>query len=87
MNTVFCQHFKEDLPAMSEPPFETDLGREIQSKLSQKAYDEWMERQTMIINENRLNLMNASHQELVKGYLMDFMEGNEVDLPKDYVEV
>lgn len=81
---IFCKVLKENLPKMSAPPFKGELGVEVASTISQQAWDKWTEVQTMLINENRLNLMNESDRDFIKNKLRDYISGNEVEKPKDY---
>ena len=39
---VFCAKLKQELPGLSEPPFDTELGKKVYEQISQKAWDQWM---------------------------------------------
>ena len=49
-NTVFCRKYQQELPKMPHPPFPNKKGQELQETVSEKAWKEWLEQQTMLIN-------------------------------------
>jgi Fe-S cluster biosynthesis and repair protein YggX len=46
------------------------LGKRVYEAVSKEAWQQWVRMQTMIINENRLNLADAAHRK----YLAEQME-------------
>lgn len=83
---IYCSHFKTELEALTKTPMPGELGKKIVNNLSKKAWEEWIRIQTMIINENRLNLMNETDRDFVKKELLRFINGEEVLKPKDFKE-
>jgi Fe-S cluster biosynthesis and repair protein YggX len=69
-NTVFCEKLKKELPALSHSPFPGELGQRIIAHISKDAWDQWMGYQTMLINEYRLNMLEAS----ARSFLIDEMK-------------
>ena len=55
--TVLCRKLKKELPGLDMPPFPGPKGEEIYNNVSKQAWQEWMEHQTTLINEMRLNMM------------------------------
>ena len=55
---------------MNFPPSPGDLGKRIFESVSKEAWQGWVRLQTMIINENRLNLADPQHRK----YLMEQAE-------------
>ena len=49
--TVLCTRFKEELPGLNAAPFPGPRGQEIFETVSAKAWQEWSDLQTMLINE------------------------------------
>ena len=64
-NMVFCRKYKQDLPKMPNPPFPNKKGEELQNTVSKKAWDEWLELQTMLINENHLSMINPEAKKFI----------------------
>ena len=85
-NTVFCRKYKKDLPRMDRPPFPGEEGEEIFSNVSKQAWMEWLQHQTMLINENSLNLFDESSQSYLKQQMENyfFSEGGDVDKIEGY---
>lgn len=68
--TVFCIKLKKQAPGLSFPPLPNALGQKIYENISQEAWDQWVQYQTKIINEGRLNLSDPS----ARAYLSQQME-------------
>ena len=71
--TILCQKLNETLPALQEAPFPGPLGERIFSSISQKAWDLWIEEQTKIINENKLQLFKKEARDLLKSEAEKFL--------------
>ena len=48
---VFCAKYKAEMEGLEEAPFDSDFGQKIYKTVSQKAWNEWLERQKMLLNE------------------------------------
>ena len=59
---IFCQKLQKDATMMDHAPFPGALGEKIQQNISAEAWNAWLEQQTKIINENRLNPLNPDHK-------------------------
>jgi Fe-S cluster biosynthesis and repair protein YggX len=68
--TVYCAKLGQELEGLDFPPLPGDLGKKIFASISKEAWASWLNQQTMIINENRLNLAEAS----ARSYLRQQME-------------
>ena len=58
--TVHCVKYNKELRALDKAPFPGPAGQEILEKVSEQAWNDWLNFQTILINENRLNLMEES---------------------------
>lgn len=67
---VFCQRLKKEAPGMAFQLVPGDLGKRIFENISQEAWNDWQKKQTMLINEKKLNMMNLEH----RSYLQTEME-------------
>lgn len=85
--TVFCSRNKKELPGLERLPMPGALGKEVFEKLSKEAWSEWMGLQTILINENKLNLMEPASREFLEMKLREFLEGEDIEKPKEFVEV
>ena len=72
MNRVKCILLERDLDAMDRAPYPGELGKKILDNVSKQGWQKWLEYQTMLINENNLNLMDPDSQLYLKEQLEKF---------------
>ena len=65
-----CGRSAERLPA---PPYPDALGRRIQERICAECWRAYLARQTMVINEYRLDLLDARAQELLTRDAVEFL--------------
>ncbi len=82
---VFCAKLKQELPGLSEPPFDTELGKKIYDQISQQAWNQWTEFCKMLLNEYRLNPARKQDQEVIVKYMEQFFFGEGAAPPAEYV--
>ncbi|MGE4575488.1 MAG: oxidative damage protection protein [Candidatus Pseudothioglobus sp.] len=70
MTTLYCIKLNKELEGLERAPYPGELGKKILSSVSKEAWQMWLDHQTMLINENNLNLFEESSQK----YLKDQME-------------
>ena len=77
-NSVFCLKYKKDMSALSTAPFPGAEGTKILENISAQAWNEWLEMQTMFINENSLNMMDSTARTFLTDRRNEFLfEGGE----------
>ena len=69
---IQCIKLKREAEGLDLPPYPGELGRKIYETVSKEAWKAWLEHQKMLINENRLNLMDAK----ARKYLQEQMEAH-----------
>lgn len=67
---IFCTKLKKEAEGLANPPFSTELGSKIYHQISKEAWSLWLKQQTILINENKLNLTDSS----ARSFLMVEME-------------
>lgn len=82
---VFCQRLKQELPGLEAPPFPGPRGQEIYASISAKAWAEWQNHQTMLINEKQLNMMDKSARKYLNDQRDRFLAGEEIDQAEGYI--
>ncbi len=82
---VFCRKYQKELPGLVMPPFPGTRGQKIFEQVSQQAWQEWLRHQTMLINENHLNVMESSTQTFLTEQLEKFLDNSDYERPKGYV--
>jgi len=83
--TVFCQKLNIDAPGLAFQTWPGEFGKRIFDNISQQAWDQWVNHQTMLINEYRLNPMDPKAKELILGEMEKFLFGEGSDKPADFV--
>ncbi|MEC5398408.1 oxidative damage protection protein [Uliginosibacterium sp. H1] len=83
--TVKCIKLGVEAEGLDFPPVPGEMGKKVYENVSKEAWAQWLRHQTMLINENRLNLMDAR----ARKYLMEQMErhffGGGADAAAGYV--
>jgi len=83
--TVFCRKYQQDLPGLEAPPFPGPLGEDIFNFVSKKAWQEWLEHQTRLINEKQLNMMDMTARTYLAEQRQRFLSGESVDEAEGYI--
>ena len=83
--TVFCRKLNQELPGLDLPPFPGPKGEEIFNNISKQAWGEWMQHQTTLINEMRLNMMDLTARTYLAEQREKFFAGEQVDQAEGYV--
>src|SRR5574344_452989 len=71
--TVFCQRLKKEAPGMPFQLIPGELGKRIFDHISQEAWSEWQKKQTMLINEKKLNMMNSDHRAQLQAEMVKYL--------------
>ncbi|EQM48179.1 bacterial Fe(2+) trafficking family protein [Vibrio parahaemolyticus VPCR-2010] len=79
MKTVLCVKYGKELEALPKPPIKGELGEKVYQKLSAKGWRLWLMCQTIIINDQGLNLMEDGVIDEVMESLSIFLENNEIE--------
>ncbi len=82
---VFCRKYQQQLQGLDQPPYPGPKGQELFENVSKQAWQEWMEHQTMLINEKRLNLMDMDSRTYLSEQMAKFFDGEDYDQAEGYV--
>lgn len=83
--TVFCRKYQQDLPGLDKPPYPGPKGQEIFDTVSRQAWEEWLQQQTMIINERQMNMMDPEHRSFLQQQMEKFLDGEDYAKAEGYV--
>lgn len=78
MKMVNCAKLGKELEGFETSPFFGEIGERVLKEISKEAWQQWLDFQTMLINENNLNLMDEKSQAFLKEQLEAFLFGGEV---------
>lgn len=83
-HTVFCTKLQKEAEGLDMPPYPGELGQRIYQSICQEAWSQWVNRQTMFINEYRLNLSEPKAREFLKAEMEKFLFSDENNTPAGY---
>jgi Fe-S cluster biosynthesis and repair protein YggX len=83
--TVQCTYLKKEAPGLDYSPYPGELGNRIYANISKEAFELWKKHQTMLVNENRLNLADARARQYLARQMEQFFFGDGGDKPVGYV--
>lgn len=77
--TVFCARLEKEAEGLDFQLYPGDLGKRIFDSISKEAWGQWQSKQTMLINEKKLNMMDPEHRQLLESEMVRFLfEGEEI---------
>ncbi|HVK33173.1 MAG TPA: oxidative damage protection protein [Burkholderiaceae bacterium] len=82
---VQCVYLKKEAEGMVYAPYPGELGKRIYDNVSQEAFELWKKHQTMLVNENRLNLADSRARQYLARQMEQFFFGTGADKPAGYV--
>lgn len=75
---IFCQHLKTEAEGMDFQLYPGELGKRIFDNISKQVWTEWQKKQTMLINEHKLNMMEPNDRHFLEEKMQSFLfEGIE----------
>ena len=82
--TVQCVLLKREAPGLERAPYPGQLGQRIFEQVSQEAWAGWLGHQTMLINENRLTLVDSKARKFLEGEMEKYFFGAGSEKPKEF---
>lgn len=82
---VQCAYLKKEAPGLAYAPYPGELGKRIYDNISAEAFELWKRHQTMLVNENRLSLADASARQYLAQQMEQFLFGGRADHVAGYV--
>lgn len=83
--TVYCQYEQRDTEGLDFVPYPGELGKRIWESVSKQAWQDWLRHQTMLVNENRLNMADQRAREYLKRQMENHFFGAGADQVAGYV--
>lgn len=82
---IHCIKLNKEAEGLTQPPLPGEMGKNIYEQISKEAWQMWLEHQTMLINEYRLNLMEAKSRTFLMQEMENFLFGKGSEPPPGYV--
>ena len=83
--TVQCVFLKKEGEGLDFPPYPGELGKRIYEQISKEGFEQWKRHQTMLVNENRLNLADLRARQYLARQMEQFLFGGNADQPTGFV--
>jgi Fe-S cluster biosynthesis and repair protein YggX len=84
-HTVMCVKFGKKMEGLDRVPWKGELGQKIYENVSKEAWKMWIEHSKMIMNEYRLNPLDAQSQKIMEEQMEQFFFGEGAKLPEGYI--
>ena len=82
---VKCIKLGREAEGLDFPPVPGELGKRLWESVSKEAWQQWQKHQTMLVNENRLNLADVRARKYLLAQMEKYFFGEGVDQPAGYV--
>ncbi|PID42624.1 MAG: oxidative damage protection protein [Gammaproteobacteria bacterium] len=82
---VYCRKYRKELEGLPVPPMPGPGGQDIYENISQQAWQEWQQLQTMLINEKHLSLIDPRTREYLTAQMDKFFSNEDYDKAEGYV--
>jgi len=83
--SVKCVKLGREAEGLDFPPYPGELGKRIYESVSKEAWQAWIRHQTMLINENRLNLADPHARKYLAEQREKHFFGSGADAASGYV--
>ncbi len=78
---VFCEYLQQESEGLDFQLYPGEIGKRIFDSISKQAWSEWIKKQTMLVNEKKLNMMDPEHRKLLETEMVNFLfEGKDVHI-------
>ncbi|VCU72619.1 putative Fe(2+)-trafficking protein [Pigmentiphaga humi] len=76
--TIYCVKLKQEAEGLDFPPYPGELGTKIWQNISKQAWQDWVQTQTRLVNENRLNLADSRARKYLQQQMQRYLfeDGN-----------
>ena len=81
---VNCVLLGEELEGLERPPYPGELGQRIYAQVSKQAWQQWLQHQTMLINEYRLSAIDPKARKYLAEEMEKFFFGAGSETPAGY---
>jgi Fe-S cluster biosynthesis and repair protein YggX len=82
---VNCVKLGREAEGLDFPPYPGELGKKIWENVSKEAWQMWLDHQTMLINEYRLNPLDPEARKFIQREMENYFFGEGAQLPPGYV--
>lgn len=81
---IYCLFLKKYAKGLDHICYPGKLGKRIYNNISQEAWEKWIKKQTILINENKLNLMQISDRTILEQEMKKFLFQNNHNISDQF---
>ena len=81
---VNCIKLGKEAEGLDFQPYPGELGKRIFENVSKEGWQGWLNHQTMLINEYRLNPLDPKARKMIEEQMEQYFFGEGTDVPPDY---
>ena len=79
--TIFCQNQQQDDDGLDYQLYPGEIGKRIYDHIGKQAWGNWQKKQTMLINEKKMNMMNPDDRAFLEQAMVAYLfEGKEPEI-------
>lgn len=82
---VHCVKLGREAEGLDRPTYPGPLGQRIFENVSKEAWQGWIKFQTILVNENRLNLADPQARKFLATQMESYFFGEGAQMPSGYV--
>jgi Fe-S cluster biosynthesis and repair protein YggX len=82
---IHCTKLNKEAEGLDQPPLPGDLGQKIYACISKEAWQQWIQHQTMLLNENRLSMIDPKARAFLMQEMEKFLFGTGSEKPPGFV--
>ena len=78
---VFCQNLQKEAEGLGFQLYPGEIGKRIFDNICKEAWGHWQKKQTMLINEKKMNMMNADDRAFLEAAMVAYLfDGKEPEI-------
>lgn len=81
---IHCIKLNKEAEGLDFPPYPGELGKKIYESVSKESWAGWLKHQTMLVNENRLNLADLRARKYLATQMEKYFFGEGADAAAGY---
>ncbi len=82
---IYCSKLQKEAEGLAQPPIPGDFGSKIYEQISKEAWQMWLNHQTMLINENRLSMIDPKARSFLMLEMEKFLFGEGSEKPSGFI--
>ena len=78
---VFCQNLQKEAQGLGFQLYPGEVGKRIFDNICKEAWGHWQKKQTMLINEKKMNMMNPDDRAFLEAAMVAYLfDGKEPEI-------